>query len=98
MRGFSDAGGDWGEGADLAVTMPAMGAVGGGLGADGSESRPYRGMKRGFAGGDHAGDGAGGVGEDGAGDAVEAGDVDDGGHHREVARADVGRDLAAREG
>ena len=46
---------------------------------------------------DHAANRAGGVFKNSAGDAVDAGDVHNRGHHRNVGRANVRRGLAARE-
>ena len=47
---------------------------------------------------DHAADGSGGAGEDGAGDTVDTGDVHDAGEEDDVLRTDVLGGVAAREG
>ena len=47
---------------------------------------------------DHAADGAGGAGEDGARDTVNSGDIDDAGEEDDIFRTDVLRGVTAGEG
>ena len=63
----------------------------------GGDERPVPGDDRRRFGADHAGNGAGGIGDDARREAIDAGNVDDRGHHRHVGDADIGADVARGE-